>query len=287
MIARRPCLTGLITVLAALAGAQTALARQPAPSPAALSLDATDPLMDDGSHFDCTVVPTEPGSLVGFGMTTTTFQPALFVVQGSDCASPGGVLYFDLGTRGNRRQAGLRFGAQSRQYLLLASSMVPGQTGQYWLASDSRPATATGDAPGLSRPAPEYRLRLLYGPEPVIDESEPSSLAAWFTPELASALTRLHHATEGYGLGFDYLVDGQDSDLSAITYTLYEAGSDGQPGMRVRFNNFGLPVDLDFRLHWRGDWMISNIRSLAPDGTEKWNLRDSIDRALTDAEAAR
>lgn len=284
MIHRLPRVLALIAVATALSGAQTATTHQAAPMPTTGDLAATDPRMDDGSHFDCYVVPAEPGSILGFGMISSTFQPVLMITQGSDCASPRGVLYFDLGNRGNRRQAGVHFRAQSDQYLLIASSMAPGQTGRYWLATDTRPATAAGDGPRLNRPAPEYRIRQLYGPDIVIDESDPSSVSAWFTPDLASALTRLNQANDGIGVGFGYLVDGQDSDLSAISYTFYEAGSDGQPGMRVRFNNFGQPVDLDFKLHWATDWVIANIRSLAPDGTEKWNLRDVVAAGLRDAD---
>lgn len=283
MTRRRPRLLVLIAVATALTGAQTATARQVGPLPTAASLAATDPTMDDGSHFDCYVVPADPGSILGFGMSSSTFQPVLMIAQGPDCANPAGVLYFDLGNRGNRTQAGLHFRAQSSQYLLIASSMAPGQTGPYRLATSTRPATAAGDGPRLNRPAPEYRIRRLYGPDTVIDESDPSSVSAWFTPDLAAALTRLDQANDGIGVGFGYLVDGQDSDLSAITYTFYEAGSDGQPGMRVRFNNFGQPVDLDFKLHWGSDWLIANIRSLAPDGTEKWNLRDVVAAGLREA----
>ncbi|MFT4912356.1 MAG: hypothetical protein ACI9YM_000931 [Brevundimonas sp.] len=284
MIRRLQGLLALIAIATALTGMQTATARQTDPLPTTGSLAATDPIMNDGSHFDCYVVPAEPGSILGFGMTSSTFQPVLMIARGPDCASPGGVLYFDLGDRGDRRQAGLHFRAQSSQYLLIASSMAPGQTGPYWLATSTRPATAVGDGPRLNRPAPEFRIRRLYGPDTVIDESDPSSVSAWFTPDLAVALTRLHQANDGIGVGFGYLVDGQDSDLSTITYTFYEAGSDGQPGMRVRFSNFGQPVDLDFKLHWGSDWVIANIRSLAPDGNEKWNLRDVVAAGLREAE---
>lgn len=287
MIRRCPRLVGLIAIAiaASLTGAQAATAHQTPATP--LALAATDPVLDDGSHYDCSVVTAEPGSILGFGMTSSTFQPVLMIAQGADCTSPGGVLYFDLANRGNRSQASLHFRAQANQYLLIASSMAPGKTGQYWLATDARPATAAGEGPGLTRPAPEYRLRRLYGANPGIDQSDASSVAAWFTPDMAAVLSRLNQTTDGYGLGFDYLVDGQDSDLSAITYTFYEAGSDARPGMRVRFNNFGQPVDLDFKLEWVTDWVIANIRSLAPDGTEKWNLRDRVDQALAEAEATR
>ena len=283
MIRQYRSLSGLISFALALTGAHTVSASQN-PTPAtAQSLTETDPLLTDGSHFDCYEIPAEPGSILGFGMTSTDFEPVLMIAQGQDCARVAGVLYFDLGNRDIPDSARLHFRAQSSQYLLIANSMAAGQTGSYALASSSRPASSDDAGRRLNRSAPEMRIRRLYGPNTVIDAADPASLSAWFMPELAAAMTRLHRATDGYGIGFDYLVDGQDSDLSAITYTLYEAGSDGEPGLRVRFSNFGQPVDLDFKLHWTSDWVITNIRSLAPDGTEKWNLRDTVADALREA----
>lgn len=121
------------------------------------------------------------------------------------------------------------------------------------------------------------RIRSLYETDTTIDETDPASVSAWFSPDLATEITRLHNASGSYGVGFDYLVDGQDSELSEITYAFYEAGSGGRPGVRVRFTNFNTPVDLDFRFDdTKTPWLITNIHSLRPDGTEKWNLRDTV-----------
>lgn len=283
MIRCRTRFLALITIAAAMACAQIAMARQADAPQTTQSLATTDTLMADGSHFDCYVVPAEPGSVLGFSMTSSAFKPVLMIVQGADCTNLEGVLYFNIGNQNDTNGAVVHFRAQTSQYLLIANSMAAGQTGPYQMASSTRSATADGEGPRLTRPAPEYRIRLLYEPDSAIDPGDPSNVSAWFTPELAAALTRLHQASDGDGVGFDYLVDGQDSDLSAISYTLYEAGSDGQPGLRVRFNNFGQPVDLDFKLRWTSDWVIANIRSLAPDGTEKWNLRDIVGEALRES----
>jgi hypothetical protein len=122
------------------------------------------------------------------------------------------------------------------------------------------------------------KVRSLYETDTVIDEADPASANAWFSPDLAADLVRLYSRPESLGIGFGYLVDGQDSELSAITFASCEAGTDDRPGVRVRFTNFGEPVDLDFILD--NDGRIANIRSLSPDGTEKWNLRDTVAEAL-------
>ncbi|WP_339871457.1 hypothetical protein [uncultured Brevundimonas sp.] len=124
------------------------------------------------------------------------------------------------------------------------------------------------------------RIRSLYETDVTIDEADPASANAWFSPGLAADMIRLYSRPGSYGIGFGYLVDGQDAALSAITYAFHEAGSDGRPGVRVRFTNFGEPVDLDFLLDDHG--RIANIRSRAPDGSEKWNLHESVVEALRD-----
>ncbi|WP_339915150.1 hypothetical protein [uncultured Brevundimonas sp.] len=124
------------------------------------------------------------------------------------------------------------------------------------------------------------RIRSLYETDATIDEADPASVNAWFDSDLAAEIIRLHNASGSYGVGFDYLVDGQDSELSAITYAFHDAGTDGRPAVRVRFTNFGEPIDLEFVLDDGG--RIANIHSRAPDGTEKWNLHNTVAEALRD-----
>ncbi|WP_339930150.1 hypothetical protein [uncultured Brevundimonas sp.] len=134
--------------------------------------------------------------------------------------------------------------------------------------------------PGPDATAAVARIRSLYETDMVIDEADPASANAWFSPGLAADMIRLYSRPGSYGIGFGYLVDGQDSELSAITYAFQNAGTDGHPAVRVRFTNFGEPIDLEFMLGDGG--CIANIRSRAPDGTEKWNLHDTVIDALRD-----
>ncbi|WP_417232603.1 hypothetical protein [Brevundimonas sp.] len=124
------------------------------------------------------------------------------------------------------------------------------------------------------------RIRSLYETDLMIDEADPASAGAWFSPDLAADMVRLYSRPGNYGIGFGYLVDGQDSDLSPITYAFQPTGTDGRPAVRVRFTNFGEPIDLEYVLD--DDTRIANIRSRAPDGSEKWNLRDTVTEALRD-----
>ena len=124
------------------------------------------------------------------------------------------------------------------------------------------------------------RIRSLYETDTFINEADPASANAWFSPALASDITRLYSRPEGDGIGFAYLIDGQDEDIAGITYNFHDAGPDSQPTLRVRFTNFGEPVDREFIFD--DDWRIANIRGFAPDGVEEWNLRDAVTDALQD-----
>lgn len=125
------------------------------------------------------------------------------------------------------------------------------------------------------------RIRSLYETDTFIREADPASANAWFSADLAADMTSLYGRPGEYGIGFGYLVDGQDEDIAGITYTFHEARPASQPTLRVRFTNFGEPVDREFIFD--NDWRIDNIRGFTPDGVENWNLRDAVTAALKDA----
>lgn len=134
--------------------------------------------------------------------------------------------------------------------------------------------TSPGAADALAR------IRSLYETDTFINEADPASANAWFSPDLAADMTSLYSRPGEYGIGFAYLIDGQDEDIAGITYTFHDAGPDSRPTLRVRFTNFGEPVDREFIFD--DNWHIANIRGFAPDGVEKWNLRDAVTDALQD-----
>tara|TARA_R110002051_G_scaffold4783_7_gene26428 strand:+ start:209 stop:766 length:558 start_codon:yes stop_codon:yes gene_type:complete len=161
------------------------------------------------------------------------------------------------------------------------------------LAGAGAAVARDGPAPAAPHPVAEHhqtdaeaaaavaRIRSLYESDTFINEADPANANAWFSADLAADISRLYGRPGEYGIGFAYLIDGQDEDIAGITYTFHAAGPDSRPTLRVRFTNFGEPVDREFIFD--DDWRIANIHAFAPDGTEKWNLRDAVTDALQDA----
>ena len=95
-------------------------------------------------------------------------------------------------------------------------------------------------------------------------------LPRYYSRDLASALARSQDSEEG-GVGFDWLYDAQDAEVTDLTF---EAIADGPEGslIEARFRNFGEEKTVRWELCRRnnGDWRVVNVL-----GAE-WRLRDLL-----------
>jgi hypothetical protein len=132
----------------------------------------------------------------------------------------------------------------------------------------------------LSIIAPDDYVRELYEDGIYFDFSSEEAAGRWFTPALVADLVRFHQLTDGYGFGFDLLVDGQDADIAGFDVTIMSLERGGAE-VRATFENFGEPVTLDFTLtrHAHG-WLIADITSRARDGDVVWQLSEMTREGL-------
>lgn len=110
---------------------------------------------------------------------------------------------------------------------------------------------------------------------------------AWLTAELSGRIDQLNAAANDHGgagavIGFDPLVDGQDVELARFDYAARETGYGVE--IRVRFTNFGEPVDLTFQMvETEAGWRTREIRSRTPEGQTRWTLTGLLDTAAREA----
>ena len=110
---------------------------------------------------------------------------------------------------------------------------------------------------------------------------------AWLTPELSGRIDQLNAAANDHGgagavIGFDPLVDGQDAELARFDYAARE--TDYGVEIRVRFTNFGEPVDLTFQMvETEAGWRTREIRSRAPGEQTRWTLTGLLDTAARES----
>lgn len=281
-----PATWGLaLAVALAAATAGEAVAQSPlAAGETRGELTASDDRMHDGSYRDCHVLTVAPGSEVTLTQASTAFDSYLIAAVGSDCATSAVSWYVNDDARDGSLDAALRFRAIAPSYVVLANSAGPGETGPYLLTTRVVRPDRIDPAVALSLSLPEVQINNLYASDDPFDLDDLASLRRWFTPSLARALNRLQQRTDGLGLGFDFLVDGQDSDLSNFRFSLHPGPAPDQPVVRAEFLNFDTPVRLDFVMTaGETNWLIANVRSFGPDGDEKWALNNQIAVAMIDA----
>jgi hypothetical protein len=116
------------------------------------NLDAQDPLLADGSHYECYVVTGAPGSSVMVTMRSTVFDTYLLalptdVAGCGDVPAEGAFVQDDDGGGGTDAQLTLTFDGTGR-FLIAANSYEAGATGTYTLTLDAVAAGGGGTKPG-------------------------------------------------------------------------------------------------------------------------------------------
>ena len=96
-------------------------------------------------------------------------------------------------------------------------------------------------------------------------------LPRYYSRDLAAALARSQDSEEG-GVGFDWLYDAQDAEITDLTFEAIADGPDGSL-LEARFKNFGEAQTVRWELCRRtnGDWRVVNVI-----GAE-WTLRGLVD----------
>lgn len=95
------------------------------------ALQASDRVLDDGSHYDCYRLQATPGRPLNILLRSTDFDAYLAVVDGSDCASSG-VPHSDDDSGGGTN-ALISFTPGNGTYSIRANSLSSGETGAYQL----------------------------------------------------------------------------------------------------------------------------------------------------------
>lgn len=278
-----PATWGLaLAVALAAATAGEAVAQSPlAPGETRGELTASDDRMHDGSYRDCHVLTVAPGSEVTLTQASTAFDSYLIAAVGSDCATSAVSWYANDDARDGSLDAALRFRAIAPSYVVLANSAGPGETGPYLLTTRVVRPDRIDPAVALSLSLPEVQINNLYASDDPFDLDDLASLRRWFAPITARALNQLQQRTDGLGLGFDFLVDGQDSELSNFIFSLHPGPRPDQPVVRAEFLNFDTPVRLDFVMTaGEASWEIVDIQSFTTDGRRKWSLTTRLAEEL-------
>lgn len=232
-------------------------------------------LLSDGRRYDCWVFGVEPGDDVTISVNTPAFSPVVVILPEPVCDGRA-ALYVDQSSFSSLQHASVTFNAPHNSYGVLVSSRRPGDVGLYRITMSQDVAA---DAPAWRTYTPSEPERLvlgLYDENAGNDFGDPGFIDRTLAPVTANALKTLNAETDGVGLGFDFLVDGQDSDITEPDIRT-RVWLNRSSLIDVRFENMGEPVHLVFHMREtpRG-WRIEDIESRAPDNAMKWLLSDEL-----------
>ncbi|HYE45184.1 MAG TPA: hypothetical protein VEA44_05360 [Caulobacter sp.] len=96
-------------------------------------------------------------------------------------------------------------------------------------------------------------------------------LPSYYSRDLAAALARSQDSEDG-GVGFDWLYDAQDAEITDLTFESIADGPDGSL-IEARFKNFGEEKAVRWELCRRpnGEWRVVNVTG------GDWTLRDLLE----------
>ena len=235
----------------------------------------TDSLLSDGRRYDCWVFGVEPGDDVTISVNTNAFRPAVAILPEPVCDGRS-ALYFDQASASTSLvHASVTFNAPRNAFGVLVSSRRPGAVGPYRITFTQDVAA---DAPAwrtYTPSEPERLVQSLYD-EDDADFGDPAFIDRTLAPAIAEALKTLNAQTGGLGLGFDFLVDGQDSDITGpeISTRVWLARSSL---IDVRFLNMSEPVHLVFHMRETPvGWRVEDIESRSPDNDTNWVLSQEL-----------
>lgn len=235
----------------------------------------TESLLSDGRRYDCWVFGVEPGDDVTISVNTAAFSPVVVILPEPVCNGRT-ALYMDQASFSSLLHASVTFNAPHNSYGVLVTSRRPGDVGPYRITMNQDVAA---DAPAWRTYTPSEPERLvlgLYDENAHNDFSDPAFIDRTLAPVTAEALKTLNAETRGVGLGFDFLVDGQDSDITPpdIRTRVWLAHSSL---IDVRFQNMGQPVHLVFHMRETPQgWRIEDIESRTPDNDQNWVLSQEL-----------
>lgn len=235
----------------------------------------TQSLLSDGRRYDCWVFGVEPGDDVTVSVNTNAFSPVVVILPEPVCDGRA-ALYIDQASGSSRLHASVTFNAPRNAFGVLVSSRRPGDVGPYRITFSQEIAA---DAPAwrtYTPSEPERLVQSLYDEEGDADFGDPAFIDRTLAPVTAEALKALNARTDGLGLGFDFLVDGQDSDITGLEISprVWLARSSL---IDVRFLNMGEPVHLAFHMRETPvGWRVEDIESRTPDNDTNWVLSQEL-----------
>lgn len=227
-----------------------------------------DGLSSDGRPQDCWVLGIEPGDDVIVTAASPDFHPRLAILPEPVCTGRQPI-YRNDGADRTAPNARVAFNADRNAYAVLIAGAASGDLGRYRLTFTGEIA---GGVPGRTDTIsePERLVRRLYADDGLLDFNEPAVIDRVFAPAVGDALKALNEETEGLGLGFDFLVDGQDSDITDPVIRM-DILMDRSALVEARFSNMGEPIHMVFHLRETPNgWRVEDIESLTPDMRQNW-----------------
>ena len=240
-------------------------------------------LREGDRYRDCWIFGIEPGDDAIVVATSAEFDPVIEILPGPVCSGRQ-ALYVNDDAVPETRNARVIFNAGRHSWAVIVTSYSPRGEGAYQLRF--RQEIAGDDPDRIYTPSePERLVHQLYDEEVVLDFSNPELIDRVFAPVTADAMKTLNAETGGLGLGFDFLVDGQDADITAPEIRT-RVWLDRSSLIDVRFENMGEPVHLMFHMHETpAGWRVDDIESRNPDDDQNWVLSQSLERDLGGAVA--
>lgn len=225
----------------------------------------------EGDRYrDCWIFGIEPGDDAIVVAQSEAFDPVIEILPGPVCSGRH-ALYLNDDAAPGTRNAQVAFNAGRNAWGVIITSYSPGGEGAYQLSF--RQAIAGDNPDRIYTPSePERLVHQLYDEEVVLDFSNPELVDRVFAPVTAEAMKALNVETGGLGLGFDFLVDGQDSDITPPEIRT-RVWLDRSSLIDVRFENMGEPVYLMFHMRETpAGWRVEDIESRDPGDDQNWVL---------------
>lgn len=221
-------------------------------------------------YRDCWIFGIEPGDDAIVIAASEEFDPVIEILPGSVCSGRQ-ALYVNDDAAPGTRNAQVAFNADHNAWAVIVTSYAPDAQGAYQVSFQQAIA---GDNPDrIYTPSePERLVHQLYDEEVVLDFSNPELIDRVFAPVTAEAMKALNAETDGLGLGFDFLVDGQDSDITPPEIRT-RVWLDRSSLIDVRFENMGEPVHLVFHMRETpAGWRVEDIESRDRGADQNWVL---------------
>jgi len=232
-------------------------------------------LLSDGRRYDCWVFGVEPGDDATVSVNTNAFSPVVVILPEPVCDGRT-ALYMDRASGSSRLHASVTFNAPRNAFGVLVSSRRRGVVGPYRITFIQEVAANAPSWRAYTPSEPERLVQSLYDEDSRADFGDPAFIDRTLAPAAAGALKALNAETDGYGLGFDVLVDGQDSDITEpeISTRVWLARSSL---VDVRFLNMGEPVHLVFHMRETpAGWRVEDIESRDRNNDQTWLLSDLL-----------